>query len=265
MSGHSKWASIKHKKAKVDAQRGRAFTKLIREITVAARVGGGDLTGNPRLRTAVLAAKAVNMPADNIDRAIKKGTGELEGVSYEEITYEGYGPGGAAVLAEVMTDNKNRTVGEIRKIFSRHSGNLGESGCVNFLFEKKGHIVVDSTKMDEEKLMSIALDAGAEDLQQEESVFSVITRPKDFDKVRPRYPSSPRARSSWTAKPQSRCSSSWKNWKSTTTCSTSTPISTSPRRSWRRSPPEAGVMRRAGSPRPLPLGFAAGCRVACAS
>jgi len=184
MSGHSKWASIKHKKAKVDAQRGRAFTKLIREITVAARVGGGDLTGNPRLRTAVLAAKAVNMPADNIDRAIKKGTGELEGVSYEEITYEGYGPGGAAVLAEVMTDNKNRTVGEIRKIFSRHSGNLGESGCVNFLFEKKGHIVVDSTKMDEEKLMSIALDAGAEDLQQEESVFSVITRPKDFDKVR---------------------------------------------------------------------------------
>jgi YebC/PmpR family DNA-binding regulatory protein len=184
MSGHSKWASIKHKKAKVDAQRGRAFTKLIREITVAARVGGGDLAGNPRLRTAVLAAKAVNMPADNIDRAIKKGTGELEGVSYEEITYEGYGPGGAAVLAEVMTDNKNRTVGEIRKIFSRHSGNLGESGCVNFLFEKKGHIVVDSTKMDEEKLMSIALDAGAEDLQQEESVFAVITRPKDFDKVR---------------------------------------------------------------------------------
>ncbi len=184
MSGHSKWASIKHKKAKVDAQRGRAFTKLIREITVAARVGGGDLTGNPRLRTAVLAAKAVNMPADNIDRAIKKGTGELEGVSYEEITYEGYGPGGAAVLAEVMTDNKNRTVGEVRKIFSRHSGNLGETGCVNFLFEKKGHIVVDATKTDEEKLMSIALDAGAEDMQQEESVFAVTTRPKDFEKVR---------------------------------------------------------------------------------
>jgi YebC/PmpR family DNA-binding regulatory protein len=184
MSGHSKWASIKHKKAKVDAQRGRAFTKLIREITVAARVGGGDLTGNPRLRTAVLAAKGVNMPADNIDRAIKKGTGELEGVNYEEITYEGYGPGGVAVLAEVMTDNKNRTVGEVRKIFSRHGGNLGESGCVNFLFEKKGHIVIDGTKVDEEKLMSVALDAGAEDLQQEESVFAVTTRPKDFDKVR---------------------------------------------------------------------------------
>jgi YebC/PmpR family DNA-binding regulatory protein len=130
MSGHSKWASIKHKKAKVDAQRGRAFTKFIREITVAARVGGGDLTGNPRLRTAVLAAKALNMPADNIDRAIKKGTGELEGVTYEEITYEGYGPGGVAILVEVMTDNKNRTVGEIRKVFSRHGGNMGESGCV---------------------------------------------------------------------------------------------------------------------------------------
>ncbi|MBP2671630.1 MAG: hypothetical protein H6Q85_1696, partial [candidate division NC10 bacterium] len=131
MSGHSKWASIKHKKAKVDAQRGRAFTKFIREITVAARVGGGDLTGNPRLRTAVLAAKALNMPADNIDRAIKKGTGELEGVTYEEITYEGYGPGGVAILVEVMTDNKNRTVGEIRNVFSRHGGNMGESGCVN--------------------------------------------------------------------------------------------------------------------------------------
>ena len=168
MSGHSKWASIKHKKGKLDAQRGRAFTKVIREITVAARTGGGDLTGNPRLRTAVLAAKAINMPADNIDRAIKKGTGELEGVNYEEITYEGYGPGGVAVLAEVLTDNKNRTVGEIRKIFSRHGGNMGESGCVAFLFEKKGYIPVDAAKVDEDKLMSIALDAGAEDMQQEE-------------------------------------------------------------------------------------------------
>ena len=184
MSGHSKWASIKHKKAKVDAQRGRAFTKLIREITVAARVGGGDQTGNPRLRPAVLAAKAINMPADNIDRAIKKGTGELEGVTYEEITYEGYGPAGVAVLVEVMTDNKNRTVGEIRKAFSRHGGNMGESGCVSFLFEKKGHLTVDASKADEEKLMSVALDAGAEDMQQEESVFSITTTPRDFEKVR---------------------------------------------------------------------------------
>jgi YebC/PmpR family DNA-binding regulatory protein len=184
MSGHSKWAGIKHKKAKVDAQRGRVFTKLIREMTVAARVGGGDPNGNPRLRTAILAAKAVNMPAENIDRAIKKGTGELEGVTYEEITYEGYGPGGVAVLVEVMTDNKNRTVGEIRKVFSRHGGNMGESGCVGFLFEKKGHIVADASKVDEDKLMTVALDAGAEDMQREESVFSVTTVPRDFEKVR---------------------------------------------------------------------------------
>lgn len=184
MSGHSKWASIKHKKAKVDAARGRAFTKLIREITVAARVGGGDVNGNPRLRTAVLAAKAINMPADNIDRAIKKGTGELEGVSYEEIVYEGYGPGGVAVLAEVVTDNKNRTVGEIRKAFSRHGGNMGESGCVAFLFEKRGLLQVDAAKVEEEKLMALALDAGAEDLQQEEGAFAITTAPRDFEKVR---------------------------------------------------------------------------------
>ena len=184
MSGHSKWASIKHKKAKVDAQRGRVFTKLIRELTVAARVGGGDQTGNPRLRAAVLSAKAVNMPADNIERAIKKGTGELEGVSYEEIIYEGYGPGGVAVLAEVVTDNKNRTVGEIRKIFSRHAGNLGEAGCVAFLFEKKGHIAIDASKVDEDRLMGIALDAGAEDMQREENLFAITTVPKDFEKVR---------------------------------------------------------------------------------
>ena len=184
MSGHSKWAGSKHKKAKVDAQRGRIFTKIIREITVAARVSGGDPGGNPRLRTAVQAAKAVNMPADNIERAIKKGTGELEGVTYEEITYEGYGPGGVAVLVEVLTDNKNRTVGEIRKIFSRHGGNLGESGCVAFLFEKKGYIQVDAAKVDEDKLMTIALDAGAEDLRGEESVFAVTAAPKDFEKVR---------------------------------------------------------------------------------
>jgi YebC/PmpR family DNA-binding regulatory protein len=186
MSGHSKWAGIKHKKAKVDAQRGRVFTKLIREITVAARVGGGDPGGNPRLRTAIQAAKAVNMPADNIERAVKKGTGELEGVTYEEITYEGYGPGGVAVLVAVLTDNKNRTVGEIRKTFSRHGGNLGESGCVAFLFEKKGYIQVDAAKVDEDKLMTIALDAGAEDLVREESIFAVTSAPRDFEKVRDR-------------------------------------------------------------------------------
>jgi YebC/PmpR family DNA-binding regulatory protein len=184
MSGHSKWHSIKHKKAKVDAARGRIFTKLIREITVAARVGGGDPNGNPRLRTAVLAARAVNMPADNIDRAIKKGTGELEGVRFEEITYEGYGPGGVAVMVEVVTDNKNRTVGEIRKLFSKNAGNLGESGCVAFTFHKKGYIQVEASAVDEDKLMTIALDAGAEDMQREESLFAVTTTPKDFEKVR---------------------------------------------------------------------------------
>ena len=184
MSGHSKWAGIKHKKAKVDAQRGRVFTKIIREITVAARVGGGDPGGNPRLRTAIQAARAVNMPAENIERAVKKGTGELEGVSYEEINYEGYGPGGVAVLVEVVTDNKNRTVGEIRKLFSKNGGSLGEVGCVGFLFEKKGYIQVDAAKVDEDQLLSIALEAGAEDLQREESVFAVTTVPKDFEKVR---------------------------------------------------------------------------------
>ena len=184
MSGHSKWASIKHKKAKVDAARGRIFTKFIREITVAARVGGGDPNGNPRLRTAVQAARAVNMPADNIDRAIKKGTGELEGVRYEEITYEGYGPGGVAVMVETLTDSKNRTVGEIRKLFSKNAGNLGESGCVAFTFHKKGYIQVEASKVDEDKLMGIALDAGAEDMQREESLFAVTTAPKDFEKVR---------------------------------------------------------------------------------
>jgi len=184
MSGHSKWAGIKHKKAKVDAQRGRVFTKIIREITVAARVGGGDPGGNPRLRTAIQAARAVNMPAENIERAVKKGTGELEGVSYEEISYEGYGPGGVAVLVEVMTDNKNRTVGEIRKLFSKNGGSLGEVGCVGFLFEKKGHIQVDAAKVEEDRLLSVALEAGAEDLRREESVYVVTTVPRDFEKVR---------------------------------------------------------------------------------
>ena len=184
MSGHSKWAGIKHKKAKVDAQRGRIFTKLIKEITVAARVGGGDPEANARLRTAIQNAKAGNMPQDNIQRAIKKGTGELPGVSYEEITYEGYGPGGVAVLVEIMTDNKNRTAPEIRKIFAKNGGNLGESGCVGWMFEKKGLITVDSGKVDEEKLMGIALEAGALDFRTEESTFEVTTSPKEFEKVK---------------------------------------------------------------------------------
>ncbi len=184
MSGHSKWHGIKHKKAKVDAQKGRLFTRLIKEITVAARHGGGDPGGNPRLRTAIQAAKAANMPADNIDRAIKKGTGELPGVSYEECVYEGYGPGGVAVLVEALTDNKNRTTSELRKVFSKSGGNLGESGCVAWMFAKKGLIQVEAAKADEERLLSIVLEAGAEDLRRDESLFEVITAPSDFERVR---------------------------------------------------------------------------------
>jgi YebC/PmpR family DNA-binding regulatory protein len=184
MSGHSKWAGIKHKKAKVDAQRGRVFTKLIREITVAARLGGGDPSGNARLRDAIDKAKAANMPSENITRAIKKGTGELEGVSYEECIYEGYGPGGVAVLVETVTDNRNRTTSELRKIFSRFNGNLGESGCVGWMFEKKGLIRLSARGTDEETLLAVALEAGAEDIQKEEGAFEVITAPKDFEGVK---------------------------------------------------------------------------------
>lgn len=184
MSGHSKWSSIKHKKAATDAKRGQAFTKVIKEITVAARGGGGDPTSNARLRTAIASAKAVNMPQDNVTRAIKKGTGELPGVSYEEFTYEGYGPGGAAIMIEIMTDNKNRTVADIRHIFSKHNGNLGESGCVAWMFNKKGLIVIDSDKVDEDKLMEIALNAGAEDMQRNEDVFEITTLPEDLESVR---------------------------------------------------------------------------------
>jgi len=184
MSGHSKWHGIKHKKAKVDAQRGRLFTRLIKEITIAAKHGGGDPGGNPRLRAAIQAAKSANMPADNIDRAIKKGTGELPGVSYEECVYEGYGPGGVAVLVEALTDNKNRTTSELRKVFSKCGGNLGESGCVAWMFAKKGLIQVEADKADEEKLMSIALEAGAEDLRRSDDVFEVLTAPTDFEAVR---------------------------------------------------------------------------------
>ena len=186
MSGHSKWSSIKHKKAAKDARRGKLFTKLIKEITVAARMGGGDISANPRLRTAVQTAKAASMPNDNIERAIKKGTGELEGVHYEEIHYEGYGPGGAAILVQALTDNKNRTVQEIRHLFSKYGGNLGETGCVAWMFDKKGLITVEKTKVGEDQLITLALEAGAEDVREEDSLFEVVTRPEDFEKVRER-------------------------------------------------------------------------------
>ena len=184
MSGHSKWSSIKHKKAATDAKRGKIFTKLIKEITVAARMGGGDADTNPRLRTAVLAAKNENMPKDNIERAIKKGTGELEGVNYEESIYEGYGPGGAAVLIESLKKKKNRTVADIRYIFSKSGGNMGENGCVAWMFDKKGYIAVDNKAVDEEALMEAALDAGAEDIREDNSNFEVITAPEDFEAVK---------------------------------------------------------------------------------
>jgi len=184
MSGHSKWAGIKHKKAKVDAQRGRLFTKVIREITVAARAGGGDPTGNPRLRLAIEKAKAVNMPQDNIQRAIQKGTGELPGMSYEEYVYEGYGPGGVAVLLEVLTDNKNRTTPEIRKTFAKYGGNLGESGCVAWMFEKKGLIQVEAAKTDEDRLFGVALEAGAEDVRRSDTLFEIVTVPREFERVK---------------------------------------------------------------------------------
>jgi YebC/PmpR family DNA-binding regulatory protein len=184
MSGHSKWANIKHKKGAADAKRGKVFTKLIKEITVAARMGGGDVNANPRLRSAVLAAKAENMPKDNMERAIKKGTGELEGVNYEESTYEGYGPAGAAVLVESLTDNKNRAVADIRHIFNKHGGNLGENGCVAWMFEKKGYLVVEKSAVDEDTLMEAALEAGAEDVREDGDNFEVITAPEDFEAVK---------------------------------------------------------------------------------
>lgn len=184
MSGHSKWSTIKHKKGAADARRGKIFTKLIKEVTIAARTGGGDPGGNPRLRSAIAAAKAENMPKDNIERAIKKGTGELPGVSYEETSYEGYGPGGVAVLVEILTDNRKRTVADIRHIFSKNAGNLGESGCVAWMFEKRGMIVFDKSKADEEKLMNTALEAGAADVRESEKEFEVITEPGDFEAVK---------------------------------------------------------------------------------
>jgi YebC/PmpR family DNA-binding regulatory protein len=184
MSGHSKWHSIRHKKGVVDAKRGKMFTKLIKEITVATRMGDPDPETNPRLRTAVATAKAANMPKDNIERAIKKGAGELEGVNYEEITYEGYGPAGAAVMVESLTDNKNRTVADIRYIFSKNSGNMGESGCVSWLFEKRGVILVESNNKDVDELLDVALEAGALDVNEEGSVFEVTTEFVGLDSVK---------------------------------------------------------------------------------
>lgn len=186
MAGHSKWAQIKHKKAHADAKKGRLFTKIVKEISVAARLGGGDPDGNPRLRLAIEKAKEVNMPSENIKRAIMKGTGELPGVSYEEYSYEGYGPGGVALLIEVLTDNKNRTVSELRHLMSKYGGSLGEAGCVAWMFEKKGYILVEKGKVDEETLMSVALDSGAEDMKNDpkEDNYEVITRPEDLNTVK---------------------------------------------------------------------------------
>ncbi len=183
MSGHSKWATIKHKKGATDAKRGKIFTRLIKEITIASKFGGGDADGNPRLRTAIAAAKAENMPADNIKRAIQRGTGELEGVSYDEITYEGYGPGGVAVIVDVLTDNKNRAVSEIRHAFSKNGGNLGAEGAVSWMFTKKGVIVVAKSAASEEKLTEIVLDAGAEDLSDEGDTWEVLCAPADYEAV----------------------------------------------------------------------------------
>ncbi len=184
MSGHSKWSSIKHKKGVADAKRGKVFTKLIKEITVAARLGGGDAEGNARLRSAISAAKAENMPKDNIERAIKKGTGELEGTSYEETNYEGYGPGGVAVLVDCLTDNKNRAVADVKHLFERNGGNLGEPGCVAWIFDQKGLLVFEKDQVDEEQLLDLALEAGAEDVKEEETQFEVITDPSDFESVK---------------------------------------------------------------------------------
>jgi YebC/PmpR family DNA-binding regulatory protein len=182
MSGHSKWSTIKHKKAATDAKRGKVFTKLIKEITVSARDGGGDQTANPRLRTAIANAKSVNMPNDNIERAIKKGTGELPGVTYDEISYEGYGMGGVAVMVDVLTDNKNRTVAEIRSIFSKSGGSVGENGCVSWMFDKVGLVTLLADAIGEDDLMEIVLDAGAEDLTMSDDIYEVKT---PIDKLEP--------------------------------------------------------------------------------
>ena len=185
MSGHSKWSTIKHKKGAADAKRGKIFTRILKEMTVAARLGGGDPNGNPRLRAAVAEAKANNMPKDNIERAIKRGTGELEGATYEEVTYEGYGPGGVAIIVEALTDNTNRTTPEIRHMFEKNGGNLGTPGSVKFQLEKKGYFAVEKSVVGEDKLMEIALEAGADDLQSEDpEAFEIYTAPENFEPVR---------------------------------------------------------------------------------
>ncbi|MFH0924682.1 MAG: YebC/PmpR family DNA-binding transcriptional regulator [bacterium] len=184
MSGHSKWNTIKRKKAKEDAKKGSLFTKIIKEMTVSARLGGGDLDSNPRLKTSVAAAKAANMPQDNIMRAIKKGTGQLPGVVYESHSYEGYGPDGVAIILEVLTDNKNRTVADIRHLFTKYNGNLGESGCVSWMFQRKGLIVVDKNEIGEDKLMEIALEAGAEDMSVESDSYEIVSSPGEFEDVK---------------------------------------------------------------------------------
>ncbi|MBI5376793.1 MAG: YebC/PmpR family DNA-binding transcriptional regulator [Candidatus Schekmanbacteria bacterium] len=184
MSGHSKWSTIKHKKGKEDAKRGKLFTKIQKEISVAARLGGGDVEANPRLRSAVLAARGANMPGENIQRAIQRGTGELPGVHYEQAEYEGYGPGGIAVLVECLSDNKNRTVAEIRSIFSKHGGNMGEAGCVNWMFEKKGLIHIDKKVVPEDVLMEKAIEAGADDMTVEEDVYEIVTPVENFEEVK---------------------------------------------------------------------------------
>jgi YebC/PmpR family DNA-binding regulatory protein len=184
MSGHNKWASIKHKKAATDAKKGKVFTKIIREIVIAAKEGGGSIENNARLRKVIEDAKEANMPQDNIKKAIQRGTGELPGVTYEELNYEGYGPAGVALIVEVTTDNKNRTASEIRKMFSQHNGNLGETGCVGWMFDRKGEIIVEKSASDEEALMNIALEAGAEDFKSDASEYEIITAPADFEKVK---------------------------------------------------------------------------------
>jgi YebC/PmpR family DNA-binding regulatory protein len=184
MSGHSKWSTIKHKKAALDAKRGRAFTRLIKEITVAARAGGGDPDGNPRLRSAIAEAKAANMPADNIKRAIQRGTGELPGVSYDEVTYEGYGPGGVAVIVQTLTDNRNRTTAEIRHVFSKYGGNLGESNSVAWMFSRKGYLVVPPGASDEDRLLEVVLEAGGEDVRQDGDNFEILCEPDAYEAVR---------------------------------------------------------------------------------
>jgi YebC/PmpR family DNA-binding regulatory protein len=184
MSGHSKWHSIKHKKAAADSKRGKAFTQIIKEITMAARLGGGDVSFNPRLRLAVDKAKAENMPKDNIERAIKKGTGELEGFNLEEVSYEGYGPGGVAVYIEATTDNRNRTVGEVRHVFSKYGGNLGETGSVGWMFDKKGYLVVERKDIPEESLLEVVLEAGGEDVKEDGTSWEIFTPPGAFETVR---------------------------------------------------------------------------------